>query len=371
MVAMMRVLHLVKGLGPGGAERLLVSLAGSRSDDVEVEVAYLLPDKSHLVPELVAAGVTPHLLAGRLGLADPRWPLRLRRLVRRSRPDVVHLHSPAAASVARVVLRAQRSRPAIVSTEHNVWRSFGWLTRTVNAVTAPLDDVRFAVSEEVRASMGTRGRTDVEVLLHGIPVRDLARRRGERSAARASLGITDETVLVATVANFREKKDYPTLLAAAAACCDVPRLQFVAVGQGPLEAALRTRHRDLGLGERFRFLGYRADPPAVVVGADLFVLTSRHEGLPIALLEAMALGVPPIASAVGGIPEVITDGTNGILVAAGEPLAFAEAFRALTTDPARRRHLGEEAASRAAEFDIARTQAALEARYRALLPMVT
>ena len=369
MVTSMRVLHLVKGLGPGGAERLLVSLAEVRSDDLDVEVAYLLPGKSHLVPELLAAGVPSHLIAGPLGMADPRWPLRLRRLVHRSRPDVVHLHSPAAASIARLVVRTQRSRPAIVSTEHNMWGAFGWLTRALNAITAPLDDLRLAVSAEVRASMGPRRAGAVEVLLHGIPVQDLARRRGERHAARASLGIDDATVLVATVANLRAKKDYPTLLAAAAACADEPRLQFVAIGQGPLAEELRARHTALGLGDRFRFLGYHPDPPAVVAGADVFALTSRHEGLPIALLEAMALGVPPVASSVGGVSEVVTDGVDGILLEPGDPDALADALRALAGDAARRAALGDRAAGRAAAFDISGTQATLEARYRTLRTM--
>ena len=363
----MRVLHLVKGLGPGGAERLLVSLTAARSADVEAHVGYLLPHKAHLVPELERAGATVHHLGSRLGIADPRWPIRLLALVRRVRPDVVHLHSPALAAGARVVLRTMRGRPAIVSTEHNVWPSFAWPTRVANALTLPLDDLSLAVSEEVRSSAWARLRPRVHVVLHGVPVEALARRRAERTAARAALGVDDTTVVVATVANFREKKVYPTLLATAAACRDDPRLQFVAIGQGPLERQLQDRHRDLQLGDRFRFLGYRPDPPAVLAGADVFVLTSRHEGLPIALLEAMALGVVPVVSAVGGVPEVVTDGRDGILLEPGDPAAFADALRGLADDPARRDELARAAAARVADFDIGRTQAELELRYRALL----
>ena len=363
----MRVLHVVKGLGPGGAERLLVSLAGVRAPELAFEVAYLLPQKAHLVPELAAVGAPSHLLAGRRGLADPRWPIRLVQLVRETRPDVVHLHSPAVAAIARPVLRALGGRRALVSTEHNVWSSFEPVARVANGITLPLSDACLAVSEEVRASVWARQRADVAVTVQGIPVDDLVARRSDRAAARAGLGVAPDDVLVVTVANFREKKDYPTLLAAIAASQDHPRLRFVAIGQGPLEADMRALHARLGLGERLRFLGYHSDPPRVLAAADVFTLTSRHEGLPIAMLEAMALGVPPVVSAVGGIPEVVTDGVDGVLVAPGDASEFAIAFRALADDPVRRGHLGTAAALRAREFDITQTQRHLEALYRQLV----
>jgi glycosyltransferase involved in cell wall biosynthesis len=361
------VLHVIKGLGPGGAERLLVSLAGARSPDVDIEVAYLLPEKSHLASELEASGAVVHLLSGRRGLADLRWPRRLVELVRERAYDVVHLHSPAVAAIARVAMRLGRLRPVVASTEHNVWRAFAPMTRLANGLTLGMDDLRLAVSEEVRSSTWPRWRDDIDVVIQGIPVQVLRHRRAERAAARRRLGLSDRDLLAATVANFREKKDYPTLLRAARACADRPQMSFVSIGQGPLQAELQAEHARLGLGDRFRFLGYVPDPAAVVVAADVFVLTSRHEGLPISLLEAMALGVPPVATAVGGIPEVVTDGVDGVLVAPGDPEAVAGALRGLVDDPARRRALGERASARAGAFDISGTQAELEARYRAAL----
>lgn len=363
----MRVLHVIKGLGPGGAERLLVSLASARAPDVELDVAYLLPHKGHLVAEVEAAGATVHLLGGSGRLSDPRWVLRLASLVRRRRPDVVHLHSPAVAAVARILLRAMPRRPALVSTEHNVWASFGRTTRVLNGLTLGLGDATLAVSDEVRRSVWPRHRERIEVVIQGIPITSLDARRSDRSDARASLGLDDDTVLVATVANFREKKDYPTLLAAAAACSSDPALRFVAIGQGPLGQTLHDMHERLGLGDRFRFLGFHPDPPAVLAGADLFALTSRHEGLPIALLEAMALAVPPVASAVGGVPEVVTDGVDGVLVPAGDVAGFVAAFRRLADDPAQRAALGAAARRRSENFDIERTQRDLEERYRQLI----
>ena len=363
----MQVLHVIKGLGPGGAERLLLSLAGARGADVDFDVAYLLPRKGHLVAELTGAGARVHLLAGRPGLADLRWPGRLAGLVRRTRPDVVHFHSPAVAAVARPLLRAVSPRTVLVSSEHNLWPSFDPVTRIANALTLPLSHACLAVSDEVRTSVWSRHRRRVDVVVQGIPFAQLRARRAEREESRARLALAEDDVLVVTVANFREKKDYPMLLAVAAACADAPQLRFVSIGQGPLEGKMHELHRQLGLGERFRFLGFHPDPPAVVAGADVFALTSRHEGLPISLLEAMALGVPPVVTAVGGIPEVVTDGVDGVLVPAGDVEAFTDALRRLARDPVLRRALGEAAAERAAAFDIVRTQRQLEAIYRALI----
>jgi glycosyltransferase involved in cell wall biosynthesis len=367
MAEPVRVLHLVKGLGPGGAERLLVSMAEVADPAaVAYDVAYLLPYKQHLVPELESLGVRTHLLATERGLLDVRWPGRLRDLARGF--DVVHLHSPAVAAVARIALAPRKRHPVLVSTEHNVWSSHGPATRVANALTLPLDEQRWAVSQEVVGSAWPRWRAATEVLVHGIPLGRLRARAGERAAARAEHGWADDDVVVAIVANLRANKDYPTLFRAASlALAEEPRLRFVSVGQGPLEAELRADLAAIGLGDRFAMLGYHADPPAVLAGADVFTLSSVHEGLPISLLEAMALGLPAVVTRVGGNAEVVTDGVEGLLVEPRRADALAEAYVGLARDPDRRGALGRAAAARAGDFDIARTARAVEARYRELL----
>ena len=362
-----RVLHVIKGLGPGGAERLLVSVA-SVADPAAVsyEVAYLLDWKQHLVPELEDLGVRTHLLAGRRGLADVRWPGRLRALARHF--DAVHIHSPAVGAIARLALVPSRRRPLLVSTEHNVWSSHGAVTRLANALTLPLDDQRWAVSEEVVASSWRPWRAKAEVLVHGAPVAALAARRVERDAARGSRHWHSDDVVVVTVANLRSHKDYPTLFrAAAASMAEEPRLRFVSIGQGPLERPLRDELAAYDLGDRFVMLGHHDDPPAVLAGADVFTLSSVHEGLPISLVEAMSMGLPPVVTAVGGNAEVVSDGIDGLIVPARDANALARAYVALARDTARRQSLGAAAAVRATDFDIARTARLLEARYRDLV----
>jgi glycosyltransferase involved in cell wall biosynthesis len=341
----LRVLWLIKGLGPGGAEQLLVEHAsiGDRAS-VEYEVAYLLPWKRQLVPTLAALGVTAHCLDVR-SVADPRWVVRLRRLVRRGRPDVVHIHSPAVATMARPMLRMLPRRPAVVYTEHNRWPSHRLPTRVANRLTGRLDDATVAVSEAVRSSMGRAGR-HVEVVRHGVDLERVRSHLKAREATRAGLGVAPDQVLVVTVANLRASKGYPYLLAAARSVLDSGSgLRFVAAGQGPLEADLRALHDRLGLDDRFQFLGYVPQAAQVIAAADVFALASVHEGLPVAVMEALALGVPVVATRVGGLPEVVEPGESGLLVEPGDAEALAAGLRALG-DPATRSRLGEGARRR-------------------------
>ena len=348
------MLWLTKGLGPGGAERLLLSFAQNADHDrFELHAAYLLPWKDHLVADLETAGVTTHCLDSPKPW-DVRWWWRLRHLAATTGIDVVHHHSPLVAAQARLVLRTlpRRHRPRMVTTEHNVWTSHQRATRLLNERTIGLDDHVFAVSDQVRESMSPRIRDRVEVLIHGVDVDAITARRSERASARAAHGLGDDDVVVVTVANLRANKDYPNLLQAARRLLDdgVP-VTFLAVGQGPLEDELAATKDALGLGERFRFLGYQADPVGVLAAGDVFCLSSQYEGLPIALLEALATGLPVVSTAVGGVPAVITQGVEGRLVPSGDSTALAGAIAELADTDVRHR-LADAAASRSADFSI-------------------
>ena len=207
-----RVLWLAKGLGPGGTERLLVELARARDPArVRATVAYVLPWKDHLAGELEEAGVETVCLSTRR--RDPRWPLRLRRLVADGGFDIVHSHSPVPAVAARLAVRSlpRARRPALVTTEHNTWTSLRAATRWANRLTAGLDAATFAVTAETAASLRGASAARVEILVHGIDVdahRGSAGRRARRRQARTSGCAADELV-IGTVANFRVQKDYP------------------------------------------------------------------------------------------------------------------------------------------------------------------
>ena len=361
---MRRVLWLAKGLGPGGMERLLLThaAAGDR-ERFEYSAAYLVERPNSLIAEFEALGV-PCTRLGTGRAHDVRWVRELRRLIRSHRIDLVHLHAPLVAAAARPALVTMRRRPAVVYTEHNSWDCYRWPTRVANAVTYPLDDAHLAVSAAAAASVVGPLRRHVEVLTHGIDVRSVAGHSAARAAVRAALGAGPDTILVITVANLRHEKGYDVLLEAAArATAKEPALRFVSVGQGPLAAPMEERGRALGLGERFRFLGFRRDVHDLLAAADLFCLASRNEGLPVALMEAYAAGLPVVTTRVGGLPEVVEDGGSGVLVDPEDPDALADAFVTLAADEPRRRAMGSRAAELADRFDSTAAVRRIEALY--------
>ncbi len=366
-----RVLAVIKGLGLGGAEKLVLQQAQllNRSR-VELEVAYLVSNRDHLVAALEAEGVPVHdLRAGPIW--DLGWTRRLHRLLRNDRFDVVHLHSPSVAGMTRPLLRSfpASSRPWTMYTEHNRWGQYALATRFLNWLTYPLDDHHLAVSHGVRETVSASLREDVEVLVHGIDTRQVAHQRRRRDATRSMLGVARDEVLVITVANLRPEKGYPTLLRAAAhVLARDPRVRFVAVGQGPLEVSMRALHGELGLGPRFRFLGRRDDVAALLAGADLFALSSEHEGLPLAIMEAFAIGIPVVATDVGGVPEAVTTGVEGLLVPPKDPQALAAAITELVHDRSKRVEMGRAARRRSAEFDMTRAVRRIEQLYVSARP---
>lgn len=364
-----RVLWLVKGLGPGGAEQLLVHQArAGHPPDLAFEAAYLVPGKDHHVAALVEAGVPTTCLDGARPW-DLRWVGRLRRRLVARPVDVVHVHSPLVAAFTRVMVRTlpRRARPGLVYTEHNRWPRHAPATRVLNRLTIGLDDADLAVSDDVRASMSARVRPRVEVLVHGVDLEAVRAAAAGREQARAELGVGPDDVVVGIVANFRREKAYEVFLAAAAtAIAEEPSLRFVSVGQGPLEAEMRDRLARLGAGDRIRLLGYRDDAVRVMSGFDVCTLTSTHEGLPVSLMDALALGLPVVATAVGGVPQAVTDGVEAVLAPPGRPGRLADAYVALARDPARRARMAEAARARSARFDVTVAAARQAELYREL-----
>ncbi len=367
-----RVLWVIKGLGPGGAETLLAAAAAAHDrTKFHIECAYVLPYKDHLVGALEDAGVTTHCVSTRP--TDLRWPLALAGLIRHGNWDVVHVHSPLPGSVARLAARTMRGkRPKIVTTEHNAWGTFGWPTRWLNRLTSRWDDAVVAVSDEARQSMRGRVAQRATTLTHGIDVDHARSFSCQRQAVRTELGIGPDEFVIGTVANFRLQKDYPNLLRAARALADRGvAARFVIVGQGPLEADTRALADQLGLADRIVFTGFRPDAVRVMSSFDVFTLASSWEGLPVALMEALALGIPVVATDVGGIGEAMHDHVDALLVPPGDAGALADAWQVLADDPSQRHQLAGAAWARADEFGVARTQDAIEKIYDEQAPNPT
>ena len=367
---MIRILWLTKGLGRGGAEQLL-GLMAAHIDRArfQIEIAYLLAWKDALVPEFEDRGIETHCLDMHHGV-DVSWVVRLRSLVRRGKFDLIHTHSPYPAVAARIAT-GDKAIP-LIHTEHNVWPQYRWATYVGNAVTYHRNAVVLAVSRQVAESvkppwwMPWVTVPSVEVMHHGIDDSRICRGSDARARARRTLGLREDEFVVGTVGNLRPQKDHHSLLAAFRMLPDPgsgPPTRLVIVGAGPLEGQLRRQAIHCGLEQRVLFTGSRDDVPEILPAFDVFVLSSVYEGLSIALIEAMAAGLPSVATRVGGTPEALTDGLNGLLIPPRDPGAITAAIGRLLQDEPLRRRLGHEAARSAQRFTIGTAVRRLEELY--------
>ncbi len=358
----LHVVHLIKGLGPGGAEQLIVNQLQTGDPLIEYTVLRLLEHKRHLVERVEAAGGSSLLIGG-----GRFWPFALRKRLRNLSPDVVHAHSPILASAVRVLVRMGALDTAVVTTEHNRWPRHHRLTRLANKVTAPLDHGRIAVSKDVLDSMSPNLAFSTLVLDHGVPVAELAASRTARPEFRARLlgDRADTTTLIGIVANFRPEKAYDVFFAAAQhALAERTDLHFLVIGQGPGEDDFRSMVSSAGLDAHIEVLGYRDDAKEIMSAFDIFTLSSRHEGKPVSMMEAFALGIPVVATKAGGIPEAVTHGEDGLLVELDDYRALADAWIALAADPERREQMSQAAAGNSSRFDAASATKSIESLYR-------
>lgn len=363
-----RILLLIKGLGRGGAEQLLVNSATHTDRSrFEYEAAYVLPAKSALAPQLREMGIAVHCLGG-----HPGWPLALKRLTVRRHFDLIHAHSPTVAATTRMLFPG-RTRVRLVYTEHGPWHHYRARTYVPNMSTFWRNDHVFAVSEHVRRSIRypppfSRVRMPkVETLYHGL---DMAAVEGWQDAdgVREEFGIDAGATLIGTIANFRPQKRHFILLEVADLVRRrIPSVRFLFVGQGPLEDAVKKRASQMGLEDVVVFAGFRSDVPRVLAALDVFALSSGWEGLSIALLEAMARGLPAVATRAGGVPEVIEDGRNGLLVPLNDPQSMAEEIVRVVENRSLAETLGAEARLRARRFNIIDAVRREEAVYAELL----
>lgn len=360
---MIRVLHLIKGLGRGGAERLLASAAPHRDGSrFEYEVAYLLPEKTAFVSELEGLGTTVSCLDGASGWS---WVRRLRRLMDDRCIHVLHAHSPVPAVGARVSV----GRQPIVYTEHNLWERYHRATYWANRMTFRRNAHVFAVSEAVRRSIRPpdRVRPSIETLYHGLDLTALPVTR-DADRARRELGIPGGAPVVGCIANLKAHKGHDVLLRAAVRVRDrIPDVRFVLIGQGPREPHLRSMADELGLNGTVVWAGYRDDAARLSAAFDVFTLASSMEGLSIALLEAMAGGVPAVVTDAGGLPEVVMDGREGLVVPPGDADRLADSLIFVLEDPEAGSAMGVAAKRRASLFDIRGAVRRMEEVYEGLV----
>jgi glycosyltransferase involved in cell wall biosynthesis len=232
-----------------------------------------------------------------------------------------------------------------------------WASRASGGVVAVSKPTR----NELQRFLGTSRRIDV--VANGVP-----RREGSRESIRRELAIGADEVLIVAVGNLYPVKGHEILLRALAGMAGVPPWRLAIAGRGQEQARLRALAEASGGAARVHLLGYRADVPDILAAADIFAMPSLSEGLPLAIIEAMFAARPIVASRVGGIPDAVEDGREGLLVAPGDSAALGHALERLLASPALRTSLGAAAQRRAeAEFTTARMTDRYEQIYRSLL----
>jgi glycosyltransferase involved in cell wall biosynthesis len=367
----LRVLLLITGLGLGGAERLLErAIPHLDRDRFHYRLAYLLAWKDALVGPFEAAGIPVYCLDYRT-VADVGVLGRLDGLLRRERIDLVHAHLPVPGVLARLARRRGAVR-WVVYTEHSMPSRHQVVSRVLNVATYGLNDAVIAVSDGIAREVAARlpgaqnGHRRLFTIPNAIDVEELERLPVQREDVRREFGFPDDARVVVHVGNLRAVKGHAYLLAAARqVVARDPRAHFLLVGTGPLASQLAGEARRLGLNGRVVFAGFRPDATRLLAAADLYVLSSLHEGMPISLLEAMALGRPAVLTRVGGIPEIAADGETAHLVEPRDADGLARAIADLLADPARRDRMGEAARRRARQrYGMAQMVTAVEDVYR-------
>jgi glycosyltransferase involved in cell wall biosynthesis len=370
MTERLNVLLFITELNIGGAERIVEQLATYLSPNrYNVKVACLY-DPDPIGADIRAAGI-PVINLDMRGKWDLRAPYRLFRLLRKENIQILHAHLfHANLLVATIGKLAQI--PAIIATRHSV-EIGGTLREAVNRQSRPLCDAVITVSREVHQAEIQRSGTDrakVVMIPGGVQVEEfLEPDKVAMEQIKADWDLQSNIRLIGTVGRFVPPKGYSHLLDALhTANAQYPGVRSLLVGDGPLRAAMETKAEALGLLENVIFTGTRRDIPEILALLNVFVLPSLWEGLPIALLEAMAAGLPVVATAVGGTPEVVIDGVTGFLVPPRDPEALADAILRLLRDPDLRQRMGEAGRARVTEhFSVEQMVRKTEALYEQLL----
>jgi len=329
-----KILLVITGLAVGGAETQLVRVATRlKQRGWDVRVVTLIPPRAY-VDVLEQAGIP----VATLGIRDKRPALRpiwrLARVLREWKPDIVHSHMVHANLLARFV-RPIASAKVVIGTAHNIQeggRLRDWLYR----LTDPLCDLTTHVCE-AGAQRYVRERMvpphKMRVIYNGVDIERFRPDGQMRQSIRHDANVGTQFVWLA-VGRLDKQKDYPTLLRAFSRLCRVrDRTLLWIVGEGPLREELHHLMRDLNLQHRVRFWGVRSDIPSLMNASDAFVMSSSWEGLPLALIEAQACGLPAVVTDVGGNAEIVVKEETGFIVPPQNPEALAEAMLRLMALP--------------------------------------
>lgn len=366
--APLAVWNVIRRLSPCRYE---VSVATGPTDDPALDLA----------GEVAASGApvfgVPSLRREVDAIRDVAALCQLMRIIGKDRYDLVHCHRSKAGFLGRLAARLCGVRGVVYTPHGNVLEGyFGpvatWFFARLEGLAAPLTDRIISLTQREIAQYLAKGigRPGQHTFIpNGIDVEAFARGRVDRAAARREMGVPSDAFLVASVGRLVPVKGHIHLIDALPEVLRWrPDAAVLIVGDGALRCDLEARARSLGVADRVFLPGHREGVADILEAADLFALPSLNEGLGLALVEAMAMGLATVASRVGGVPEVVLDGETGLLTPPRDAGALARAILRLMEDAEGRRRMGEAGRERArAHFSIERTVRETERLYEELL----
>ncbi len=345
----MRVLHVITDTNIGGAGRYLLNLL-SQPAFAQIEVILACPD-GELGKRIDSAGFRRSKVSAKDISFSPSFTLEIGKLIRQTKPDIVHTHASLSGRIA-----AKGLGVPVVYTKHGLTincpsprgtKPPGFFQKFLNNLASRLlSDAIIAISQGVYDDLVGAGveTSRVWLVLHGV---DLDEFKPRDPLKRLDDGCP-KTVVVGTLARLDPVKGLDVFIEAAQMVIpSCPQARFIIAGTGFMEKALKAKIRELRLDSFVQMAGFVHDVSGFLSDLDIFVLPSLSEGLGLSVLEAMAQGLPVIATRVGGIPEAVEDGVTGILVEPGNPRLLAQSIARLAIDPQLAAGMGLEGRERA------------------------
>lgn len=351
-----RVVHVLPNLSTGGMERLLIEMLRHTDRSLVAPRVLCIGQRGELADEAERMGVRVDALGQPTG-RNYGLIFTLARWFRAADTEVVHTHGPYSHFYGALAARLSGGRP-LVHTKHGfLWpwtRRAYWQSRLAGKLSTRVVAVSNDLAEHARLNEKLpNGR--LEVLYNGIDT--------HKFEPAAGAGVGPPTAIM--VARFSSEKDFETLLRATKRVLErQPNFRLKLIGDGPLHDEMQTLGTQLAIERAVEFLGNRQDVPALLSTADMFILSTHTEGMSISLLEAMAAGLPVIATSVGGNPEVIVEGQTGFLVPRASPESLAEKIVWLLDHPGEAKYMGRAGRKRVeTQFDVRLTTKAYERLY--------
>jgi len=330
-----KVLHIIKSLGRGGAETLLPeTLAQHNQELFEFHYIYFLPWKNQMVEQIKNEGGKINCFEARNNFQIFRKVGKLVEYVKANGIQVIHCHLPWAGIAGRIAGRL--TGVPVVYTEHNKWERYHKLTYYINKWSFGLQKTVIAVSDDVAQSIKkhyTKSAPEVKVVLNGTNTQKFSRQVRQDKDIRAELGIPTDAIVFGIACVFRVQKRLETWLDIAAQLHNqFPNLHFIIAGDGPLKEVVHSKAASLSMPQNIHFVGMQPEIRPYLKAMDIFMMSSEFEGLPIALLEAMSMECMPASTAAGGIPELVNNGENGVLVPVDQPMQLVDALKSYLAD---------------------------------------